>query len=345
MKRVILLLAGVAISVVSLYFAFREFDFGDVWDAMSRIQWVWFGLMLVPFIVTFLVKVRRWQVLFHPDEERTPFGLLFSSLMISYIPLPFRMGEVARAIIAGSRTGIAIPRVFSTVVVEKVLDVLTLLLFLGISLPFVEVPQDMQRPAITLGVIMIVGALFLLLLVLKPGIARGLSHFIASTLPARFGERIEKATEEVLQGFAPMSEPPVALRIVLWSLATWGCNVLTVYLMLLSFNITVSPLAAAVLVVASNLIMVVPAAPGSVGTFELAVITVLEALGQTRPVAQSFALFYHFLGLVPVAILGIIGMIQLGVGFGAFKAPVGQPQPSVHPAPRPVTSPSTREKR
>ena len=321
--------------MVSLYFAFREFDLGDVWDAMTHIQWVWFALMIAPFVVTFLAKVWRWQVLFHPDEERAPFGLLLTALMISYIPLPFRMGEIARGIIAGSRSGIAIPRVFSTIVVEKVLDVLTLLLFLGISLPFVEVPTNMQGPALTLGVLVTVGALFLLLLVLKPGIAQGIAHFVAGRLPARFGKRIEKATDEVLQGFAPMSDPPVALRVVLWSLGTWGFNVLTVYLMLLSFNITVSPLAAVVLVVAANLIMVVPAAPGSVGTFELAVITVLEALGQPRAVAQSFALFYHFIGLAPVAIMGIIGMIQLGVGFGAFRSA------GVQPTTRPV--PSTRE--
>ncbi|MDQ3705036.1 MAG: flippase-like domain-containing protein [Chloroflexota bacterium] len=328
MKRLLVLLVGVIVSVVSLFFAFREFDFGDVWDATGRIQWVWFGLMLAPFVITFMAKVWRWRVLFHPDEERAPFGLLFGALMISYIPLPFRMGEVARGIIAGSRSGIPMPRVFSTIVVEKVLDVLTLLLLLGISLPFVEVPPDMQGPALMLGVVVTLGAMFLLTLVLKPGIAHGIAHFVASKLPARFGERIEKATGEVLQGFAPMSDPPVALKVVLWSLGTWGFNVLTVYLMLLSFNITVSPLAAAVLVVAANLIMVVPAAPGSVGTFELAVITVLEALGQPRAVAQSFALFYHFIGLAPVAVLGIISMIQLGVGFGTFRSPGAQPATS-----------------
>ncbi len=330
MKRVLVLLVGVVVSVVSLYLAFRKFDFGNLWDAMTQIQWVWFGLMVAPFIITFMAKVWRWRVLFHPDEERAPFGLLFAALMISYIPLPFRMGEVARGIITGSRSGIPIPRVFSTIVVEKVLDVLTLLLFLGISLPFVEVPANMQGPALALGVLVTAGAIFLLVLVLKPGIAHGIARFVGSKLPERFGKRIEQATDEVLQGFAPMSDPPVALKVVLWSLGTWGFNVLTVYLMLLSFNITVSPLAAAVLVVAANLIMVVPAAPGSVGTFELAVITVLEALGQPRGVAQSFALFYHFIGLAPVALLGIISMIQLGVGFGAFRQ--GGVQPATSPA-------------
>ena len=55
-----------------------------------------FLLMVVPYILTFMTKVWRWRVLFHPDEKRFSVGMLFSSLMISYVPLPFRMGEVAR---------------------------------------------------------------------------------------------------------------------------------------------------------------------------------------------------------------------------------------------------------
>jgi uncharacterized protein (TIRG00374 family) len=318
-KRLIFLLIGILISVVSLYFAFKDFDLGQVWDAIGRVRLEFFLLLIVPYIATFMTKVWRWRVMFHPDEQRVSQSLLFSALMISYIPLPFRAGEVARGVVASTRSGIPAPRVFSTIVVEKVLDILTLLLFLGISLPFVSLPRELQGPAILLGGVVLVMTLVLLALVLRPRLARRVIHAIAARLPARFGPRIETAGDQVLQGLAPLSNPPIALRLGMWSLATWIVNIFAVYLMMLAFNVTVTPMAAVVLVVVTNLSMAIPSAPGYVGPFEFAVVSVLGLLNVPTAQAQTFALIYHFVGLVPVAVMGVIAAIQQGVGMAAFR--------------------------
>jgi hypothetical protein len=279
-------------------------------------------------------KVWRWRVLFHPDQERVPTGLLFSGLMISYIPLPFRAGEVARGVVVSARSGIAAARVFSTILVEKVLDVLTLLLLFSISLPFVELPAGMRGTATVLGLLFLVVTLVLLGLVLRPNLARSLVGMVAQRLPARLGPRIEEATHHALEGLAPLSNPQIAGKLVLWSLTTWVVNAVTVYLMLLAFNISISPMAAVVLVVTSNLSMAVPAAPGYVGTFEAAVVTVLDVFGVPRESAQAFALLYHFIGLVPVAAIGVIAALQQGIGLAAFRAapPQAPDEPATVPA-------------
>ncbi len=318
-KRIAFLLIGVLISVVSLYFAFKDFDLGQVWDAIGRVRLEFFLLMIVPYVITFMTKVWRWRVMFHPDEERVPQSLLFSALMISYIPLPFRAGEVARGVVASARSGIPAPRVFSTIVVEKVLDILTLLLFLGISLPFVGLPPELRGPAILLGAVVLAMTVVLLALVLKPDLARRLVRLIASRLPARLGPRIETAGDQALQGLTPLSNPPIALKLGFWSLATWASNMAAIYLMMLAFNVVVTPMAAVVLVVVTNLSMAIPSAPGYVGPFEFAVVSVLNLLNVAKVQAQSFALIYHFVGLVPVAVMGVIAAIQQGVGMAAFR--------------------------
>src|SRR5205085_9091020 len=131
MKRIALLIIGAIISLVSLYLALQGFEFGKLGEALANAQIGFFLLMVVPYVLTFMTKVWRWRVLFHPDEKRLSTGLLFSGLMISYVPLPFRAGEVARGVVVSARSGIPAARVFSTILVEKVLDVLTLLLLLG----------------------------------------------------------------------------------------------------------------------------------------------------------------------------------------------------------------------
>jgi hypothetical protein len=75
-----------------------------------------------------------------------------------------------------------------------------------------------------------------------------------------------------------------------------------------------------VLVVVTNLTMAIPAAPGYVGTFEAAVIALLNGvLGVPLDASQGFALFYHFVGLVPVALMGVIAAAAQGVNFGALE--------------------------
>jgi uncharacterized membrane protein YbhN (UPF0104 family) len=185
-------------------------------------------------------------------------------------------------------------------------------------------------------------ALVLLGLVLRPDIARRLVRLVAVRLPSRFGPRIEEATDHALQGLAPLSNPPVALRLGLWSLATWGINSLTVYLMLLAFNLEVTPMAAVVLVVVTNLSMAVPSAPGYIGPFELAVVAVLGALGQPKEVTQTFAIVYHFIGLAPVALMGVVAAIQQGVGLTAFRsAPPPEPEPALQSVVTPPARPTT----
>lgn len=323
MKRIAFLAIGILISAVSLYLALKGFNWSDLGRSVAAMQPIFLLLMIPPYILTFMTKVWRWRVLFHPDEKRYSNWLLFSSLMLSYIPLPFRMGEVARAASVTARTSTPPARVISTIVLEKVLDVLTLLLLLGVSLIFVSVPRDMQGNATTLGGIFLVVTLGILVLVLKPDLARGLVRGVAARLPARFGSRIEETTEHTLQGFAPLSDPPTALKIGLWSLATWSVNAVTIYLMMRAFNIQVAPMAAVTLIVATNLGMAVPSAPGYIGTFEWVVVSALAILGVAAEEAQSFALVYHFIGLVPVALIGVFLALQQGVGMATFQ---GRPE-------------------
>jgi uncharacterized protein (TIRG00374 family) len=319
MKRAIILLVGVAISVAALWWAFKDFDLQAVWQAMLSVRLPFFLLLIVPYTLTFLTKVWRWQLLFHPDEQRAPFRVLFPSLMISYIPLPFRLGEVARGVVAGRRTGLPVARVFSTIVVEKVLDVLTLLLIMGIALPFVDLKGLSQAWLAPVGGAVLVAVLVMLALVFRPDVARRLVGWVARRLPERIGARVVGLADNVLAGLVPLSKGSTAVKVLGWSLGTWGINVVTVWVMLLAFNLELSVAVAAVLVVVTNLTMAIPAAPGYVGTFEAAVIALLNGvLGVSLDASQGFALFYHFVGLVPVALMGVFAAVAQGVNFGAL---------------------------
>jgi uncharacterized protein (TIRG00374 family) len=159
----------------------------------------------------------------------------------------------------------------------------------------------------------------MLALVFRPDLAHRLVGWLAKRLPERIGTRLVGLAENVLAGLAPLSNGRTATKVLAWSLGTWGVNVVTVWIMLLAFNLELTVAVAAVLVVVTNLTMVIPAAPGYVGTFEAAVIALLNGvMGVPLDTSQGFALFYHFVGLVPVALMGVIAAILQGVNFAAL---------------------------
>jgi uncharacterized membrane protein YbhN (UPF0104 family) len=168
--------------------------------------------------------------------------------------------------------------------------------------------------------VVLVAVAVMLAVIFRPDVALNLAAWVAKRLPQRIGSRLMGLAENVLAGLAPLANGRTAAQVLGWSLGTWGINVVTVWIMLLAFNLELPIAVAAVLVVVTNLTMAIPAAPGYVGTFEAAVIALLNgALGVPLDASQGFALFYHFVGLVPVALMGVIAAVAQGVNFGALE--------------------------
>src|SRR5205814_6985860 len=150
-KSKIIVLVGVLISVGALWWALRDIQFDLVGQAIGRIQWLWFLLAPVPWVITFVAKVERWRLLYYPDEKRVRRSQLLSALMIGYLfntILPLRTGELVRATVLRVTEKLPVARTLSTILVEKVLDTMTLVLGLGLLLPFIQLPADFKQPAL-----------------------------------------------------------------------------------------------------------------------------------------------------------------------------------------------------
>src|SRR5438874_7492797 len=85
LKSKIVVLVGVVISILALWWALRDIQFDLVGQAIGRIQWGWFLLAELPWLVTFVAKVERWRLLYYPDEKRVRRSQLLSALMIGYL--------------------------------------------------------------------------------------------------------------------------------------------------------------------------------------------------------------------------------------------------------------------
>lgn len=304
---------GISISLICLVLVLRNVDYRDVLAALVQANYAWLVPSSLFMAGTIASKVLRWQLLFPGDHSRIRRGKLLAALMISYALntiLPARLGELARAYVIGETEHVSKSLALSTIVVEKVLDVLTLLLFLVLLLPFVSLPNWIRQPAVLMA------PLFLVLLALIIALAYRRSRTLALTgsilrhIPRLNADRVLAILDSALSGFDALSSVRANLVLWGWSLAVWATGGVFFLLVMLAFHIDVPPSAAVLLLSVTSLGMTVPSSPGYIGVYHWLVVSTLQIYGVERELALSFAFALHAITFIPLTLLGIFYMMR-----------------------------------
>jgi uncharacterized protein (TIRG00374 family) len=305
--------------------------------AFIKADYLWLIPATVLYAISIWGKVVRWRLLFYPRQDIRQ-SRLFAAMMVGYMGntiLPARLGEVARAYLVskaerGGKIGevtegtkskeggeeMSVTLALSTIVVEKILDILILLLFLALLLPFVALPTWVQRSSLILGLAFL--ALFAVIMTFAYQRERML-RFIGSVLQlvpyfhkrgshAAISHRPSAITSQLvtaLSGFAVLRQTQLHITLWGWSLAIWGVSALFVYSVMLAFHIAAPFTAAVLLLCVTNLGMTVPSSPGYIGVYHYLVVTVLLLFGVGRELALSYAFVLHLLAFLPVSLLGV----------------------------------------
>jgi glycosyltransferase 2 family protein len=125
-------LGFLALGILLLWLAFRKVDFNRVGENLKQANYYWIILSIIFSLLAFILRARRWQLLIHPLGFHPTFWHTFHALMIGYmanIALP-RIGEVTRCVVLGKKEKIAVDKLIGTVIVERTIDFLSVLLFL-----------------------------------------------------------------------------------------------------------------------------------------------------------------------------------------------------------------------
>jgi uncharacterized protein (TIRG00374 family) len=304
---------GVLISVVCLILVLWRIDYREVLNALAQANYAWLIPAAVPFAATIACKVLRWQLLFPGDHSRISRRNLLSALMISYALntiLPARLGEVARAYVIGESENVSKGLAFSTIVVEKVLDVLTLLLFLVLLLPVVPLPSWIRQSALVMAPLFL--CLFAIILAVAYQRKRTLAvvRYFVERVPRLDAERLLASLDSALSGFDALGSLRTNLLLWGWSIAVWATSGLFMLFVMFAFHIDAPPAAAFLLLCVTSLGMTVPSSPGYIGVYHWLVVGTLQIFGVERELALSFAFAVHALTFVPLTLIGIFYMMR-----------------------------------
>ncbi len=308
-------LLGFIITLALLAYGLPRIDWSALQGAFLDLDPGLIPLSVAATFLSYVIRTLRWREILRPYRP-LGFGPLYGALMVGFAAnniLPARAGEFVRALALHRQTGVSRGLVLSTVLLERIFDGLTLIGMLGIIALVWTVPG--AGSAATL----IVGAVFLIAIALVTVVARveRLAAWLADTAvriaPARLKDAIGTKARSALEGLAVLRDRRGILIVVALSLAVWGCEALSYYALIQSALGNQALPAALLATVTINLGIMLPAAPGYVGTFEAAAILALTNFGLSVEDALATALVSHGIQWVLVTAIGAAIAMRAGL--------------------------------
>jgi uncharacterized protein (TIRG00374 family) len=314
---------GIAVSVACIAAVLLFVDPAEVLDAMAETRyelWLLAGLCLVLFM---LFRAIRWRFMLNSGLERSqrlPYGPVFNIQNIGYLLsnlLPFRLGDVARAVLIGNVPPLTISRGLSTMVAERVFDLAFIVLLFPFTLGGVaNLPAEVTLVVRGAGLAALVALVILVVAANQRETAVRLAQHVFQRLPRLDVSSWTRRLDDLLLGLDSLTRWSDGLALILLSVLVWLPILAGYYLGLLAVNLTISWQQAAFVVCIAAFSVTAPSSPGQLGVFEASVtFAIAGILGFPEAEAAAFAVLYHVLNYAVLGILGIIGVSRTGETF------------------------------
>ena len=320
-------------AIALLAWFLRHADLADVWAQVRRARG---DLVIAAFgtvILTYVIRAWRWRYLLHPIGP-TRFRTAFRTTVIGFAALgvlPARAGDVLRPYLLAQQEGLSAPAIFATVVMERVLDMITVLAMLAVfvwgSADEATLPPELRR-SIEVSAAM-GGASAVVLMALMWVLASNperIGRMVSATgrvMPHRFADRLAALARTFSSGFAVAREPRMLALAAAWSVPLWLTIASGVWLVTTAFGIAM-PFTGTFLLQALLVIGVAVPTPGAVGSFHEAYrIGTTVFFGAPDDAAVAAAIVVHAITYIPVVLTGIVFMAQDGLSIGRLQALTG----------------------
>jgi len=268
-------------------------------------------LALIMTAVWLYVRSLAWRSLL---QGKAGIGDVFFTVNEGYLLnniLPFRLGEIGRSFLLSAKTELSFWEVFSTIILERAIDVVMASSLLLITVPFVLGGEWATRAAVA-AIVFVIASLLLFYLAARHHELL-LEWFEKFTVRYPTVNRFGRTHLPLFfKGLSVLTQPAQFMRSIGLFLLNWIVAILQYYCLMLAFFPDGRILWAGFSLGVTALGIAVPSSPGAVGVWELSAVAALSAFDLDPSTALAYALTAHIFNFIVTGLIGSYGFAQEG---------------------------------
>lgn len=304
-------LIGLVISIIAIGVVLSMTDMSQLWLALQRAQYSMVSLGYIATLIWLSIRTVVWRTLL---QDQTKYGDTFFAINEGYFLnnlFPLRLGELGRSFLLARKSNLEFIEVFSTVLLERIIDVGFAAGLLLATISFVIGASWAKQAALLAAIGVCSGFIILYTLAnyrenvlarLKPSVTRW----------GRTANFLLRQFESFLNGITVLKDKNRIVRVIFWMVLNWGVAFFQFFLFMRAFFPKSEPVWAAFSLAVVALGIAVPSSPGNVGVLELAMVWALSFFQADTSTSTALAVTVHFSNFIITTILGIWGFTREG---------------------------------
>lgn len=307
-KSLLRLVLGVFFAILFLWLIIRQINLDEFRQAFDNVDAKWIIAALLAFAIGYSCRIERWRLMLERDNPslkwRSCAGPLLASFAVNNV-LPFRTGDLLRSFAFNRALGTNSSVVIATLFVERLLDLLMVLVLLGLALAIFN--MDTTRFTGIGGAMLTAGSLAILTVLFFPGWFSPVVLAIVRLgfrLSPRLGQKLLNEINKSLVTLQCLAKGHTMIKLVFWSMMAWLAEGCVFWFAALALSSITAPLAGWLALSIGTLATLIPSTPGYIGTFDFFTVRAMTALGNTAAAAAVYALLVHLLLWFPPVLVG-----------------------------------------
>ncbi len=313
MARLARLALGFACALLFVGLIVRQIDLSGLSGAFRGTRLRWLAAALGMFCIGYACRIARWREMLVRDSPQLRWidcaGPLLAGFATNNV-LPFRAGDVLRALAFNRELGTNAGSVFASLFVERLLDLLMVLVVFGAALRASGL--DANRIIGLAGSALFALSLLIAVALLVPKVFARVAlgaALLATRMATDFGKRVAREIAKAVETLEHLSGGRLMLRLITWSALAWSSEGAVFWCAARAFPALPKPSAGWLALPIGTLATLIPSTPGYVGTFDYFTIRAMTLTGNPPVASAAYALLVHALLWLPPTLAGGIYLL------------------------------------